>query len=325
MQKRILGKTGYAVSEIGLGCWQLGGDFGPVDDQTAEAILDQATQLDVDFWDTADVYGAGQSESRIGAQASKPLGLKIATKVGRSGALYPDHYSRDGVRASLKASADRLGVQTLDLAQLHCVPRPVLEEGAIFGWLDELVEEGLIRFYGASVETVDEGLLCLKHENLATLQIIFNIFRQDAAEKLLPLAQQQNVGIIVRLPLASGLLSGKFGKHQQFPPQDHRNYNRDGAAFSVGETFGGIPFETGVKLVEELAGLNPDGRPLSHLAIRWILDHPAVSTVIAGVSKPQQLADNVAGAGSAPLKGAELAQLADFYRTRVRQHIRGAI
>jgi aryl-alcohol dehydrogenase-like predicted oxidoreductase len=262
MRHRRLGKTGYEVSEIGLGCWQLGGSFGTIDDETANAILDKATAL---------------------------------------------------------------GVETIDLAQLHCVPKRVLEDGEIFTWLDDLVKDGLIRFYGASVETIEEGLLCLRQPGVSTLQIIFNLFRQDAATQLLPAAQRADVGIIVRLPLASGLLSGKFGKNQQFAPEDHRNFNRDGASFSVGETFSGIPFEKGVDLVAELEKLNTTGWPLSQLALRWLLDHPAVSTIIAGVSKPAQLDDNVAASARPALSQALNDSLATFYASKVRPLVRGGI
>jgi len=325
MRHRRLGKTGYEVSEIGLGCWQLGGSFGTIDDATANAILDKAEAVGVDFWDTADVYGDGQSESRIGARLRLSRNIKVATKVGRAGTLFPDKYTRAGVRASLEGSARRLGVETIDLAQLHCVPRPVLEDGAIFTWLDDLQQDGLIRFYGASVETIEEGLLCLKNPNITTLQIIFNLFRQDAATQLLPAAQQADVGIIVRLPLASGLLSGKFGKGQKFAAEDHRNFNRDGAAFSVGETFSGIPFETGVDLVKTLETLNTTGWPLSQLALRWLLDHPAVSTIIAGVSKPAQLDDNVAASERPALPQALNDDLAMFYASKVKPTVRGGI
>lgn len=324
MKQRILGKTGYAVSEIGLGTWQLGGDFGPVGDETAGAILDAANAQGINFWDTADVYGGGVSESRIGAHA-KGAGVHVATKLGRSGALYPDHYSKDGIRQSLIGSAQRLGVERLDLAQLHCVPMAVLREGAIFRWMDELKAEGLVAHYGASVETVEEGLLCLEHEGVASLQIIFNIFRQDAAKELLPKAAAQNVGIIVRLPLASGLLSGKYDKDTQFEASDHRNYNKDGAAFSVGETFGGIPFERGVELVQELKGLAPENVPLAQVALRWVLDHKQVSTVIAGVSRPEQIADNVAASERASLFPALMGQLSEWYEREVRPEIRGGV
>lgn len=324
MKTRILGKTGYAVSEIGLGCWQLGGDFGPVGDDEARAILEAADRLGVTFWDTADVYGDGLSESRIGAH-DKPAGVRVATKLGRSGALFPDKYTKDGVRKSLAASATRLGVETLDLAQLHCVPTPVLRDGAIFGWMDELRAEGLVRHWGASVETIEEALICLEQEGLASLQIIFNLFRQDAAAKLLPLARERNVGIIVRLPLASGLLSGRYDKSTRFTAQDHRNYNRDGQAFSVGETFSGLPFEEGVELVEELKQMVPADVALAQLALRWILDHPAVSTIIAGVTRPAQLEANVAAADLAPLGTVLHQKLASWYETRVRPLVRGGI
>jgi len=324
MKKRLLGKTGYDVSEIGLGCWQLGGDFGPVGDETAQSILDHALSAGISFWDSADVYGGGLSETRIGAHAKGP-DVKVATKVGRGGGLFPDNYSKQGLRESLLGSAKRLGVQTLDLAQLHCVPTEVLRNGAIFGWMDELQQEGLVRHWGASVETIEEGLLCLDQPGCATLQIIFNLFRQDAAEDLLPKAADNNVGIIVRLPLASGLLSGKFDKNTQFEESDHRNYNRDGAAFSVGETFSGIPFERGVELVQELKGLSPESMPMSQFALRWILDHPQVSTVIAGVSKPEQIADNVAASERRSLFPALMGQLSEWYRSEVKPNIRGAV
>jgi aryl-alcohol dehydrogenase-like predicted oxidoreductase len=324
MKTRRLGKTGYDVSEIGLGCWQLGGDFGPVGDDTASAILDAASDAGVTFWDTADVYGGGLSESRIGAHA-KAAGVFVATKLGRSGTLFPDHYSLDGIRASLQGSADRLGVATLDLAQLHCVPTDVLRDGQIFGWMDTLKAEGLVRHWGASVETIEEGLICLEQEGCATLQIIFNLFRQDAAKELLPKAAERDVGVIVRLPLASGLLSGKYDKATRFDATDHRNYNADGKAFSVGETFSGIPFERGVELVGELRGLAPEALPMSQFALRWILDHPQVSTIIAGVSKPEQLADNVAASEQKSLFPALMGKLGEWYEKEVKSEIRGGV
>lgn len=324
MKTRRLGKTGYDVSEIGLGCWQLGEAFGPVNDQTAEAILRAADAAGVNFWDTADVYGGGQSERRIGAHA-KPADVKVATKLGRSGALFPDKYSKDGVRESLRGSAERLGVQSLDLAQLHCVPISVLRDGAIFGWMDELQAEGLVKHWGASVETIEEGLICLDQPGCATLQIIFNVLRQDAATDLLPKAAEKDVGIIVRLPLASGLLSGKYDKTTRFDANDHRNYNRDGQAFSVGETFSGIPFERGVELVAELKGLSPEAMPMSQFALRWILDHPQVSSVIAGVSKPEQLADNVAASEQKSLFPALMGRLSEWYERDVKPEIRGGV
>lgn len=324
MKTRRLGKTGYDVSEIGLGCWQLGGDFGPVGDETSNAILDAANEAGVSFWDTADVYGGGLSESRIGAHGKAP-GVHVATKLGRGGGLFPDNYSKDGIRASLMGSANRLGVASLDLAQLHCVPTAVLRDGTIFGWMDEFRAEGLVRHWGASVETIEEGMICLEQAGCATLQIIFNLFRQDAAKELLPRAAAQDVGIIVRLPLASGLLSGKYDKATRFDASDHRNYNADGQAFSVGETFSGLPFERGVELVGELRGLAPEALPMSQFALRWILDHPQVSTVIAGVSKPAQLADNVAASEQKPLFPALMGRLSEWYEAEVKPAIRGGV
>lgn len=325
MKTRRLGKTDFLVSEIGLGTWQLGGDFGPIEDNDASTILANAARLGVNFWDTADVYGNGLSEHRIGTFYGKPDGLVVATKVGRAAALYPDKYTKGGVRESLEESARRLCVESIDLAQLHCVPREVLEAGDIFGWMDELKSEGLIKNWGASVETIAEAEICLAHEGLATLQIIFNIFRQDAADSLLDKAMERDVGVIVRLPLASGLLSGKYTRDTEFSPTDHRSYNRDGQAFSVGETFGGIPFETGVELADELRGYVPEGQRMSHFALRWILDHEAVSTIIAGVSRPDQIGVN-AEAGDLPeLPASVHERLKSFYAEKVRPAIRGEI
>jgi aryl-alcohol dehydrogenase-like predicted oxidoreductase len=324
MDRRTLGKTGYEVSEIGLGCWQLGGDFGPVGDQEARDILGRARRLEVNFWDTADVYGGGQSETRIGEFKDKK-GVVVATKVGRNDSLFPNKYSRKNVKDSIAGSIQRLGVETLDVVQLHTIPTAVMADGEIFNVMDDLREEGLMRHYGASVESVEEGMICLQHAGVATLQIIYNLFRQDAAAELLPKALKQNVGIIVRLPLASGLLAGKYSKETRFTAQDHRTYNREGKAFFVGETFSGLPFETGVELADELKRMAPKGMPLSQFALRWLLDQPAVSTIIAGVTKPAQLDDNVAAARRDPLDPALVEELKDWYERKVRPHVRGHI
>ncbi len=325
MKMRRLGKTGLWVSEIGLGCWQLGGDFGPMEDTEASTILANAARLGINFWDTADVYGNGLSEHRIGTFYGKPEDLVVATKVGRSASLYPDKYTKGGIKDSLEESARRLLVETIDLAQLHCVPREVLEAGEIFTWMNEIQAEGLIRNWGASVETIAEAEICLEQEGLSTLQIIFNIFRQDAADGLLEKARDKDVGIIVRLPLTSGLLSGKYSAQTEFSPSDHRSYNREGQAFSVGETFGGIPFEKGVELADQLRGFVPEGQRMSLFALRWILDHDAVSTVITGVSRPEQIGVNAQASDMAELPPQVHAQLAEFYRDTVRRHIRGEV
>ena len=325
MNTRTLGKTGYEVSEIGLGCWQLGGDFGPVGDDTATEILKTARSLDVNFWDTADVYGGGQSESRIGAFKDKKSVL-VATKLGRGPQFEGmTRYTRDRVKDSLAGSIKRLGVEHLDLAQLHCIPIDVLRDGEIFTWLDDMRAAGMIRHWGASVQTVEEGLLAMRSDTCTTLQTIFNLFRQDAVDSLFPAAQKAEVGIIVRLPLASGLLSGKMSKTTTFTKQDHRNYNRDGQAFYVGETFSGLPFDAGVEFAEALKHWLPAGMSLPHLALRWILDQPAVSTIIAGVTKPAQLKDNVEASRMDPLPESLVHKLKDFYVEKVRPEVRGGI
>lgn len=325
MERRILGKTGYEVSEIGLGTWQLGESFGALNGQTAEDILKTARRLEVNFWDTADVYGGGQSESRIGGFKDKK-GVFVATKLGRGGE-FPGMkgYSRKNVKESLSGSLKRIGGETLDLAQLHCIPTDVLRDGEIFNIMDDLRDEGLLRHWGASIENVEEALICLKAPGLATLQIIFNLFRQDYAEEVLPKAKEADVGIIARLPLASGLLSGKWSKDTKFDEKDHRNFNRDGKFFNVGETFSGLPFETGIELVEDLRHLSPKGLPLAQFALRWLLDHPEVSTIIAGVTKASQLEANVAATKVDPLEPTLHEELRDWYERKVRDKIRGRI
>ncbi|WP_143871181.1 aldo/keto reductase [Catenovulum sediminis] len=326
MHTRKLGSSDLEVSEIGLGCWQLGNDFGDISDSEAFKILDTAVENGINFLDTADVYGAGLSETRIGnwlkTQTNKPY---IATKVGRDGALFPDGYSEQKVRKNIEGSIKRLGIEALDLVQLHCIPSEVLLDGEIFHWLENLQKKGLIKHYGASVEMLDEAQFCLQNSQVTSLQIIFNVFRQDAIQHILPKAAEKNVGIIVRLPLASGLLSGAMRKDRQFSASDHRNYNRDGAAFHVGETFNGMPFAKGVELADALKNLLPANINLLQLAMRWILDQPQVSTIIAGASKAQQVDNNAKCSQLPALPAALHSQLNDFYLQQVRQHIRGGI
>jgi len=318
MKKRILGSSGLEVSEIGLGCWQLGGDFGPVDDARANSILSEAYRQGIDFWDTADVYGGGLSEQRIAAFLEMvPGGVTVATKVGRDSSLFPDRYTKQAVRAGLESSLARLGTDAIDLAQLHCVPPGVLADGDILAWMEDFQSEGLIRHFGASVQTLDEALLALGHPKLASLQIIFNLFRQDAIERLFPVAEANDVGIIVRLPLASGILAGKMNRDTVFAETDHRHYNREGAAFSQGETFSGIPFERALDLVEQLRQMVPEGFSMAQMAMRWLLDHPAVSTVITGATRPAQVAENASVSDLAPLPPELHDRLARFYRSEV--------
>lgn len=325
MRLRNFTKLNRDVSEIGLGCWQLGGDFGAIDETSAEGILDRAVEQGITFFDTADVYGGGLSEKLVGRVLNRHGRdrFTIATKIGRTGDLFPDNYSREGVKAHVEESLTRIGVETIDLIQLHCIPVEVLRDGEVFVWLQELVEAGKIRGYGASVETVEDGIVAMSDPGLASLQVIFNIFRQKPAEDLFLRARKANVGIIVRLPLNSGLLAGKFTRDSTFEEQDHRNYNKDGAAFSVGETFGGIPFETGLDLVEELRPWCPAGYSMADFAQRFILDFPAVTTVITGASKPDQVDRNAAVSELDPLPEELHAKVKAFYRERVNAHIRG--
>ncbi|NNC81628.1 MAG: aldo/keto reductase [Acidimicrobiales bacterium] len=326
MKMRTLGKSGYLVSEVGIGCWQLGGDFGPVEDERATEILAAADDAGITFWDTADVYGGGLSEQRIGDYVAGHRGERVVvTKVGRNAELYPDGYTKAKVRESLVGSLERLGGDALDLAQLHCVPTDVLKSGDLLSWMEEFQDEGLIRHFGTSVETMEEALFSLTHPKLTSVQTIFNIFRQDHITELFPAAVEADVGIIVRLPLASGVLSGKMTASHKFAETDHRNYNQDGAAFSVGETFSGVPFETAVELAAELASLVPEGLTMAQMALRWVLDHPAVSSVIAGASRPSQVIENAA-VSDMPSLSAELHEtLSAMYFDRVKATIRGVM
>jgi aryl-alcohol dehydrogenase-like predicted oxidoreductase len=325
MQVRQFGKTGPAVPEIGLGCWQLGGGWrDDWDDAVAQQTLQTAVDAGVRFIDTADVYGDGASERSIGAFLRKhaDAGLFVATKLGRAG-IYPDGYTRASLRDATLRSIERLGVERLDLTQLHCVPTDVLRQGHVFEWLRELQQEGLIARWGASVESVEEGMICLAQDGLASLQVIFNIFRQKPAEELLPRAAAQGVGIIVRLPLASGLLGGKITRATTFRADDHRNFNRDGQHFNVGETFAGLELERGIAATERVAELVPAGMTMAQMALRWILDQPAVSVIIPGASRPDQVAANVSASALAPLPAELHAALAQVYREHVNAHIRG--
>jgi aryl-alcohol dehydrogenase-like predicted oxidoreductase len=327
IKQRTLGHSGLVVSEIGLGAWQLGGDWGPVTADQANSILSAAEQSGVSFWDTADVYGSGQSEQFIGDYNKQHPNMNrvIATKTGRTADLYPNGYSKEALKVCIEKSRARLQVNTLDLVQLHCIPYQELKKGQVFDWLEAFKSQGLIKHYGASVETEEEALYCLNHSDVATLQIIFNVLRQDMAQKVLPLAAEKNVGIIVRLGLASGLLSGKMTKNQQFSEQDHRSYNRDGQAFHVGETFAGLPFELGVELATEIKEKYAGNMSLADLSLRWLLDHDAVSSVITGASSAEQIERNAAVSDLAPLSVELHTALSYFYQNEVRRHIRGTI
>ena len=329
MNTRFFGASGFAAGEIGLGCWQLGGaDWGNLDDQLAFEILNAAVDSGVNFLDTADVYGSGRSETLIGKflkQCSRRI--FVATKLGRLGDLFPDNYTEAGLRAATEASLQRLGVDALDLTQLHCIPTEIMARGEVFDWLRTLQTEGKIKQFGASVESMDEALLCLEQPGLASLQIIFNIFRQKPISALFQKAKEKGVAIIVRLPLASGLLSGKISRDAHFPENDHRNYNRDGQCFNVGETFAGLPFEKGVELAGKVKALFPEdlmaNATMAQLAQRWILDFDAVSVIIPGASRPDQARANAAVSTLPPLSEELHEQLQSFYKREVAAHIRG--
>jgi aryl-alcohol dehydrogenase-like predicted oxidoreductase len=324
MNQRFLGKTKIAISEVGLGCWQFGGDFGPMEEDTAFEIMQAAVDAGINFFDTADVYGAGHSEKLIGEfmrHYKKPV--FVATKFGRNAKVYPNRYSEDALRRAVEAALERLGVDALDLLQLHCVPIELLREAKVFDWLRRIQDEGLIRHFGASIETEEEGMLCLQQDGVVSLQVIVNIFRQRPLEQLLPAAKAKGVGIIVRLPLASGLLSGRYTKNTQFAATDHRNYNRDGQKFSVGETFAGLPLEKGVALTDALKRHVPVNMTMAQMAQRWLLDQPAVTTIITGVSKAEQARENTSASGLAALPAELHTKLEKFYKEEVKPHIRG--
>lgn len=327
MNTRIFGKTGRVVGEVGLGCWQIGGNWGEVTDDTALATLRGAVETGTTFLDTADVYGDGRSERLIGCFLKESRlrdRLFIATKLGRRGDPgWPKNFTRESVRKHTEDSLQRLGVEALDLTQLHCVPSDVLMKGELFGWLEELKREGKLKAYGASVESMDEALWCVRQPGCASLQIIVNLFRQKPIHTLFDLAHREGVALIVRLPLASGLLGGRMTRLTQFPADDHRNFNRDGQCFNVGETFAGLPYEQGVDLADGLKPLVPGGYSLASLSLRWCLDFPAVSVIIPGARNVAQAQGNAQASALAPLGPTLHVKLAAYYERHVAAHIRG--
>ncbi|MDX1962730.1 MAG: aldo/keto reductase [Pirellulales bacterium] len=326
MEMRPFGKSGIQVSGIGIGTWQIGGQWGPeFTDETALEILRAAADQGVTFIDTADIYGLGRSETVIGKFLRENRGnFFVATKLGRNPHPgWPHNFTPRVIREHTENSLLNLGVDCLDLTQLHCVPQEELESGVVFEALEDLKQAGKIRNYGASVESMEEALICLRYPGCASLQIIFNIFRQKPISTLFDQAQRQGVAIIVRLPLASGLLSGKMTKDRVFDENDHRNYNRDGQQFNVGETFAGLPYEAGVDLANQVAALVPPGMTMTQMALRWCLDFDAVTTVIPGARSPEQAIEN-SQAGHLPRLPSPLHdRLAALYHTEVEPLIRG--
>jgi len=323
VEERILGRTGRAVSVAGLGTWQLGADWGEVADADALAVLGAAAQAGVTFLDTADVYGDGRSERLIGQflAANPGLPMTVATKMGRRVPQDPAQYTLANFREWTDRSRANLGTDTLDLVQLHCPPTPVFSTGAVYDALDTLVAEKRIAAYGVSVETCAEALTAIARPGTASVQIIFNAFRRKPLEEVLPAAQAAGVGIIARVPLASGLLSGRYTHGTTFGASDHRTYNRHGEAFDVGETFSGVDFDTGVDAAREFAALLPAGLPPAQAALRWIIQQPGVTTVIPGARNPEQARQNAAAADLPPLNGEQLRSIEEIYDRRIRAQV----
>jgi aryl-alcohol dehydrogenase-like predicted oxidoreductase len=322
MEQRPLGRTGADVSVVGLGTWQLGGDWGDVDDDTAADVLDAALDAGVTLLDTADVYGDGRSETRIRqalvARSERPF---VATKAGRRADPFEAaQYTPENLRAWIDRSRRNLGVDTLDLVQLHCPPAAVYSDQRVYDALDSFVEDGAIAAYGVSVETVAEGLTALEHPGVQSIQVILNVFRRKPLEELLPAADKAQVGVLARVPLASGLLTGKFSETTTFAADDHRNFNRNGEAFDVGETFAGVPYEVGVQAAREFVEICGDRKPAA-VALRWVIQQPGVTTVIPGASSVAQARGNAEAADLPPLTDSELADLERLYDERIRAHV----
>ncbi|HLV98384.1 MAG TPA: aldo/keto reductase [Ktedonobacterales bacterium] len=321
MEYRALGRTGWKISTIGFGAWGIGGDvWGPTDDATSLAALHKAIDLGVNFIDTADVYGGGHSERLVGqVRRERSEEVIVATKAGRR--LNPHvaaGYNRQNLTGFVEDSLRNLQMEAIDLLQLHCPPPEVYDQDEVFGILDDLVAQGKLRFYGVSVEYVGEALRAIKHPNVQSVQIIFNMFRLKPAEQFFAAARERQVGILARVPLASGLLTGKFRADTQFLPQDHRTFNRHGEAFDQGETFSGVDYATGLQAVEELRALTPPDMTMAQFALRWITMFPEVTTTIPGAKDPQQAADNARAGALPPLSEATMQGVRAVYDTHIR-------
>jgi aryl-alcohol dehydrogenase-like predicted oxidoreductase len=325
MDERVIGRSNQQLSVVGLGTWQLGADWGDVDDKEALAVLEAAAESGVTFFDTADVYGDGRSEQTIATFLSgRPdLHVLVATKMGRRVEQIPENYVLDNFRAWNDRSRRNLGVDRIDLVQLHCPPTPVYSSDEVFDALDTLVAEERITRYGVSVETCEEALTAIARPNVTSVQIILNAFRMKPLLQVLPAAQAAGVGIIARVPLASGLLSGKYTKDTVFPENDHRTYNRHGEAFDQGETFSGVDYATGVEAAAEFSALAPEGYTPAQLALRWIIDQPGVTSVIPGARSPEQARANAAAAKLPALSEDTLTAIRDLYDHRIKDQVEG--
>jgi aryl-alcohol dehydrogenase-like predicted oxidoreductase len=324
MEYRQLGRTDMRVSAISFGAWAIGGTWGPVDDADSMKALHAAIDAGVNFVDTADVYGDGRSERLVARLRRERKGetIYVATKAGRRlPEQTPEGYSRQNLNAWVDRSLKNLEMETVDLLQLHCPHPKVLDTPEVFGILDDMVQAGKIRYYGISVEAVDEALRGMDHPGVQTVQIIFNMFRLKPAERFFPEAKARQVGILARVPLASGLLTGKLSKESAFAADDHRQFNREGQAFDKGETFSGVPFDTGLETVEALRPLVPTGASLAQLALRWILMFDAVSCAIPGAKNPDQARANAAAADLPPIDQATMDAVGRIYDERIRAHV----
>ncbi|MFF5403159.1 aldo/keto reductase [Streptomyces misionensis] len=323
MDEREIRRSGQKMSVVGLGTWQLGADWGDVDEKDALAVLEAAAESGVTFFDTADVYGDGRSEQTIAAflRGRPDPRVLVATKMGRRVEQLPENYVLDNFRAWNDRSRRNLGVDRIDLVQLHCPPTAVFTSDEVYDALDTLVEEERIAAYGVSVETCAQALAAIARPHVASVQIILNPFRMKPLHEVLPAAREAGVGIIARVPLASGLLSGKYTKDTVFAANDHRTFNRHGEAFDQGETFSGVDYETGVEAAAEFAALAPEGYTPAQLALRWIIEQEGVTTVIPGARNPEQARANAAAAALPPLPQDTLAAIRDLYDKRIREQV----
>jgi aryl-alcohol dehydrogenase-like predicted oxidoreductase len=323
MHYRPLGRTGWNVSDVSFGAWAVGGTWGPTDDAESLAAMHRAIDLGVNFIDTADVYGDGHSERLIRQlKSERKEEIVVATKAGRR--LNPhvaEGYTPANIEAFVDRSRENLGMDTLDLVQLHCPPTPVYYEPELFGSLDDLVTKGKIRYWGVSVEKVEEGLKAMEYPNCQSVQIIFNLFRTRPASLFLQEAKRRQVGVLARLPLSSGMLTGKMKPDTAFAPDDHRAFNREGAGFDKGETFSGVPYQVGLAAVEEIRPLVPEGMTMAQFALRWILMNDGVTCAIPGGKRPDQVEANCAASDLPAISEETMEALAGLYENRIRSHV----
>ena len=326
MDYRPLGRTGMSVSVISFGAWAIGGSWGAVDDEQSMRALHAAVDAGVNFIDTADVYGDGRSERLVARLRRERPGetIYVATKAGRRLPVQtPAGYTRDNLVAWIDRSLRNLETDAIDLLQLHCPPTPVFSDPGVYGVLDDLVAAGKLRHYGVSVERVDEALAAVRWSGVKSVQMIFNMFRLKPTDEFFPEAKARDVGILARVPLASGLLTGKLSPSSAFAEDDHRRFNRDGEAFDKGETFSGVPYDVGLEAVEELRAFVPSGSTLAQLALRWILMFDAVTCAIPGARTPEQARANAAASDLPPLNQSTMDAVRAIYDTRIRAHVHG--